>query len=104
MRSCYLPRLVSCALRCKETLEMFSKVYGVNLAWRDPIYYWHRRFKESRESIEDNEHFGRPSTSRNAANVTLVLEYVRKDCRQSLTQIAEATHFSNTPFERIHLS
>ncbi|GFV97405.1 DNA polymerase zeta catalytic subunit [Trichonephila clavipes] len=46
-----------------------------------------RRFKECRESIEDNESVGRPSTSRNAENVALVSESVRKDRLQTLATL-----------------
>ncbi|GFU34608.1 hypothetical protein TNCV_1993341 [Trichonephila clavipes] len=58
-----------------------------------------RRFKEGRGSIEDNERVGRPTTSWNEENVSLVSECVRKDRRQILTPIAESTHFSKTSFE-----
>ncbi|GFV82516.1 hypothetical protein TNCV_3983061 [Trichonephila clavipes] len=61
-------------------------------------------FKEGRESIKDDEHVERPSTSRNAENAALVSECVRKDRLQTLAQIAEATCFLKTLFEGIRLS
>ncbi|GFX77473.1 hypothetical protein TNCV_1743721 [Trichonephila clavipes] len=51
---------------------MLSKVYGECTMARFKIYEWHRRLKEDRESIEDNEHVGLLSTSRNVANIALV--------------------------------
>ncbi|GFV39101.1 hypothetical protein TNCV_4339891 [Trichonephila clavipes] len=126
MRNYYLPKLVSFASRCKkhdfsstalnikfcqsfgktpmETMEILSKVYGESTMARSKIYECHRRFKESRESIKNNERVGRPSTSWNTENVALVSECVRKDRRQTCAQITVATHFSKTPFEGIHSS
>ncbi|GFV38223.1 hypothetical protein TNCV_4792091 [Trichonephila clavipes] len=74
-----------------ETLEMLSKVYVESTMARFKIYEWHRRFRQGRESIEYNEHAYRPPTSRNAENVALVSECVRKDRNR---QIIQATHFS----------
>ncbi|GFW25695.1 hypothetical protein TNCV_1309561 [Trichonephila clavipes] len=51
---------------------------------RSKVYERHRYFKDGREFIEDNERVGRPSTSRNAENVALVSESVRKDRLQLL--------------------
>ncbi|GFW36564.1 hypothetical protein TNCV_1955641 [Trichonephila clavipes] len=60
-----------------ESLEMLSKAYGEPTMAKSKVYERHRRFKEGRESIEDNE---RPSTSRNVKN-PLVSECVRKNRR-----------------------
>ena len=49
---------------------------------------------EGRESFADNEHFSRPSASRNAENVALVSECVQKDRRQILEETVVAPHFS----------
>ncbi|GFU85066.1 hypothetical protein TNCV_1553291 [Trichonephila clavipes] len=87
-----------------ETLEMLSKVYGESTMVRSKIYECHSCFKEGREPIEGNERVGRTSTSRNAKNIALVFECVRKDRGQTLVQIAVATHFSKASFEEIYLS
>ncbi|GFU79962.1 hypothetical protein TNCV_578421 [Trichonephila clavipes] len=86
------------------TLEMLNKTYGEFTMGESKVYKWHLRFKEGRESIEENKRVGRPSTSRNAENDALVSECVRKDLHQTLAHITEATHFSKTLFERIHSS
>ncbi|GFT16490.1 hypothetical protein TNCV_281271 [Trichonephila clavipes] len=83
---------------------MLSKVYNEATMARFKVYKWHQRFKEGRESIEDNECVGRPLTSWNAENVALVSECVRKDRLQTLAQITEATHFLKMSFEEIHSS
>ncbi|GFU83222.1 hypothetical protein TNCV_3738331 [Trichonephila clavipes] len=74
----------------------------VNLPWRDPRFTNDIGIFKRAESIEFNEHVRRPSTSRDAENVLLVSECVRKDRRQTLEQIVEVTHFSKTSFEGIH--
>ncbi|GFX01200.1 hypothetical protein TNCV_4581661 [Trichonephila clavipes] len=63
---------------------MLSKVYGESSTARSKVYKWHRCFKVGRESIEENERVGRPSTSRNAENVPLVFECVQKDGHKDL--------------------
>ncbi|GFW12300.1 hypothetical protein TNCV_2489441 [Trichonephila clavipes] len=45
-----------------EALEMLSKVYRESTMARSKVYEWHQRFKEGRESIEDNKRVGLPST------------------------------------------
>ncbi|GFV11726.1 hypothetical protein TNCV_977151 [Trichonephila clavipes] len=67
---------------------MLSKVNGESTMARSKVYEWHRHFKKGRESIEYIECIGRPSTSRNAKNVALVSECVRKNCRLTLEQIS----------------
>ncbi|GFV52323.1 hypothetical protein TNCV_2664771 [Trichonephila clavipes] len=65
---------------------------------RFKVYEWHRRFTEDRESIEDNERVGRPSTLRNSKDIALVSEYARNNC-ETLAQIAAL--FSKTSCHRI---
>ncbi|GFW87373.1 hypothetical protein TNCV_1267461 [Trichonephila clavipes] len=60
--------------------------------------------KKIRESIEDNERVGRPTTTRNVENVALRSESFRIGRLQTLAQISEATYFLKTPFEEMHSS
>ncbi|GFV62249.1 hypothetical protein TNCV_985131 [Trichonephila clavipes] len=59
-----------------ETLAMLSKVYGESTTARSKVYEWHRRFKNGRKSIEDNELVGLTSISLNAKNVALMSEKI----------------------------
>ncbi|GFX64856.1 hypothetical protein TNCV_4193511 [Trichonephila clavipes] len=77
---------------------MLSKVYGESTMARSNVNE-HQRFKEDPESIEYNGRVGPSSTSRNANNVPLASECVRKDHRETLEQIGEAAHFAKTLFE-----
>ncbi|GFW49239.1 hypothetical protein TNCV_3057491 [Trichonephila clavipes] len=87
-----------------KILKILCKVYGESTMAKSKVYEWHRCFKEGRESIEDNERFGRLSTLQNAENVALVPESNRKDQIQTLAQLAEATHFLKMFFEEMHSS
>jgi hypothetical protein len=46
-----------------ETCEMLKNVYGEERLLRNSVFEWHKRFKEGRGSLKD-EQKGCPSTSR----------------------------------------
>ncbi|XP_023224672.1 putative uncharacterized protein FLJ37770 [Centruroides sculpturatus] len=84
-----------------ETLKLLRKVYGDSTMAKSKVYEWHQHFRESRESIADDEHSGRPLTSQNEENVELVTQCVHKDRCQTLEKITVATHLSKTSCQRI---
>jgi hypothetical protein len=43
---------------------MLQNAYGEKCLSRTGVFEWHERFKEGRESLQDDEQKGRPSTSR----------------------------------------
>jgi hypothetical protein len=43
------------------------------------VFEWQSRFKAGRVSFEDDEHLGRPSTSRMTENAEKILELIHKD-------------------------
>jgi hypothetical protein len=47
-----------------ETFEMLKSGYGEEFLPTTSVFEWHTRFKEGRESLQDDERKGRPSTSR----------------------------------------
>ena len=72
-----------------EALGMLQKVYGDDTMSRSRVFVWCKRFKEGREDVEDDPRSGRPSTSRNEANVERVKQMVRGDRRLTVRQIAD---------------
>lgn len=72
-----------------EALGMLQKVYGDETMSRSRVFEWCKRFKEGREDVEDDPRSGRPSTSRNEANVERVKQMVRDDRRLTVRQIAD---------------
>jgi len=46
-----------------KTVELIQKAYGDVALSRTTIVEWHKRFRESRESLKDDERSGRPTRS-----------------------------------------
>ena len=42
-----------------ETYGTFQTTYGASCMNRASVFEWHKRFKEGRESVRDDEKFGR---------------------------------------------
>ncbi|XP_033213941.1 uncharacterized protein LOC117171005 [Belonocnema kinseyi] len=53
-------------------LEMLEKCFGSYALKKTAVYQWHERFKNGRESINDDDRSGRPSTSKADENVDKV--------------------------------
>jgi hypothetical protein len=49
-------------ISASKTVELIRKAYGDAAVSRTAIFEWHKRFREGRESVKDDEHSGRPST------------------------------------------
>ncbi|GFS75052.1 uncharacterized protein TNCV_1396951 [Trichonephila clavipes] len=54
-------------------------------------FEWHRRLRESRESVEDDKYSGFPQTFRTAENTKNVSVAVRKNMLQTIVGISSAT-------------
>jgi transposase len=55
-----------------ETFEMSKSAYGEECLSRPSMFEWHERFKEGRESLQDDERKGRPSTSRTEESTGII--------------------------------
>ena len=61
-----------------KTVERIQKAYGdVALSWTT-IFEWHRRYREGRESVKDDERSGRPTTYRTDDNIAGVTKWSKK--------------------------
>ena len=47
-----------------ETLSVLHQVYGDTALKKTAVYYWFSRFKNGKETLEDDQRIGRPSTSK----------------------------------------
>ncbi|VVC39050.1 Hypothetical protein CINCED_3A010720 [Cinara cedri] len=72
-----------------ECLKMLTEVYGKDTMLRTRVFEWHKRFKDGREEVKDDEHPGRPCTSNSDENVDKIDKIVRNDRRYSIRMIAD---------------
>jgi len=66
-----------------KMLQLLRTAYGDVVLSSAQVLRWHKVFKDGRESVEDEERAGRPSTSRtenNVARVKAVLDRDRREC------------------------
>jgi len=64
-----------------ETYDLLKKIYGDECLPRTQVFEW---FKEGRDEIGDDQHPGRPSTSKTDANIKNVGEIVQQNRHQSI--------------------
>ena len=72
-----------------KCLKLLKEVYGDNLMSHSRVFEWHKRFSDGRDEVEDDEHPGRPSTSKTDQNIQKISEIFRKDRRLSVRMIAD---------------
>jgi transposase len=63
-----------------ETHEMLVQVYGTEAVSRKCVYDWFKRFRDGKETTEDEPRSGRPSTSRT--------RHYRASARNASTRLA----------------
>jgi hypothetical protein len=54
-----------------ETVQMLTEAYGADAMKTSSVSEWHKRFKEGREDVKDDERAGRPKTHRADENCSL---------------------------------
>ncbi|XP_076058555.1 uncharacterized protein LOC143035573 [Oratosquilla oratoria] len=72
---------------------MPNTAYGDVAIKRMACFKWHERFKDGRQSIEDDERLGRPSTSTDDPHVDKISTLVRANRRLSVREFAEDSRF-----------
>jgi hypothetical protein len=63
------------------TLVLVQKAYGNEVLNRSNLFRWYSRFRDGRESVEDNERGGCPKSTRTEINIAAVAVYLVKDER-----------------------
>jgi transposase len=71
-----------------ETLQLLEEAYGAAAMKRTTVFEWHKRFKEGRDDVKDDERSGRPRTRRTNENVEKVRKLVGTDGSLSLRMMA----------------
>jgi len=72
-----------------KTSQLLRTAYGDVVLSSAQVFRWHKAFKDGRESIEDEQRAGHPSTSRNEKNVARVKAVLDRDRRMSVRLITE---------------
>jgi hypothetical protein len=65
-----------------ETLEMLREAFGEHSLCWTAVFEWHSRFKADQVSGEDDERWGRPSTSKTTENVEKIRELIHEERRR----------------------
>jgi hypothetical protein len=60
-----------------ETPQLLTEAYGADAM--KSVFEWHKRFKEGRENVKDDERTGRPKTHWTGENVEKVQKLVCSD-------------------------
>jgi hypothetical protein len=77
-----------------ETLEMLHEAFGEHSLSRTAVSEWHSCFKAGRVSVEDDEHSGRPSTSKTTANVEKIRDLINEDHCRTIHETADTAGIS----------
>jgi len=84
-----------------KTVELIHKAYGDAVLSRTTIFEWHKRFREGRKSVKDDERCGRSITSRTDGNIAAVDKMVKEDRNVTSRLIADTLGIPKTVVLRI---
>ncbi|UYV82484.1 hypothetical protein LAZ67_21002426 [Cordylochernes scorpioides] len=62
-----------------ETYILMKQVYGTLCLSKSNVFIWHKRFSDGRNTLEDDKHTGRPSSSKTPESIEKVREFVENN-------------------------
>ena len=71
-----------------ETYGMIQTAFEPSCMNRASVFEWHKRFKEGRESVRDDERCGRSKEIRTPELISQIKNFMYKDCRVSIKTIS----------------
>ena len=71
-----------------ETYGMLQTAFGPSCMNRTSVFEWHKRFKEGRESVRDDERCGRSKEVRTPKLIGQIKNFMDKDHRVSIETIS----------------
>jgi len=80
---------------------MMKIAYGDGCLSRSKVFEWYSRFKNSRESLEDDSREGRPSTSNNDEKAELVRVALSGNWRLTVKMLSEQLNISEGSIQAI---
>ena len=72
----------------RETYGMLQAAFGASCMNRASVFEWHKRFKEGRESVRDDERYGRSKEIRTPELLDQIKNFMDKDRRVSIETIS----------------
>jgi len=84
-----------------ETVELIQKAYCDAALSRTTIFEWHKRFREGRESVKNDERSGRPTTRRTDYNIVAIDKMVKGDRNVTSRLIADTLGIPKTVVLRV---
>jgi len=84
-----------------ETLQLLRTAYGDAVLCSAQVFRRHKAFKDERDSVEDEQCTGRPSTSRTENNVARVKAVLDRDQCLNVRLIEEEVGIPKTDIHRI---
>ena len=84
-----------------KTVELIQKACGDAALRRTTTFEWHKRFREGRESVKDDESSGQPTTSRTEDNIAAVDKMFKEDRKVTSRLIADKLGIPKTVVLRI---
>ena len=84
-----------------KSVELIQKAYGDAALSRTTTFEWHKRFREGRESVKDDERSFRPTTSRTDDNIAAADKMVKEDRKVTFRLLADALGIPKTGDLRI---
>ena len=71
-----------------ETHGMLQTAFRLSCMNRASVFEWHKRFKEARESVRDDERCGRSKEVNRPELIGQMKNFMDKDCRVSIETIS----------------
>ena len=75
-----------------ETYGMLQTAYGPSCMNRSSVFQWHKRFKEGRESLRDDERCGRSREVRTSEMIGQINDFMNRDRRVSIETLSADMH------------
>ena len=71
-----------------KTYGMLQTAYGPSCMNRSSVFQWHKRFKEGRESVRDDERCGRSREVRTSEMIGQINDFMNRDRRVSIETLS----------------
>jgi hypothetical protein len=71
----------------RETFQTIKLVYGEQALGRSAVFKLHKRFAQSRDSLEDDEHTGQPRMVRTELKIQEIATVMRAHCSRTVDEI-----------------